>query len=224
MRYFLQSIFFLIISLFNSCQTVAQDGFKEMDIDQACNLCLIESRIEDYKKIEVSAITSNKSKQYVDSITHMKDSLNSLLQDIVNSYCFGSSFKVMDSARILCFSQYHFGENIDSNRRDIILKTLFEEILEVKSGFVLSENNLINNFVPKTNQKGEMYIREKGDIIIIKDIQAWKAERLKEWSEWMDRIDPLIHEITGKYYKDLMPLEKYAFDFYLRSSSSPPEE
>ena len=108
-----------------------------------------------------------------------------------------------------------FGSELELTRRKQIITTLANEILGMNSGFTLNSKKYLLNSSPKKNKNGELFVRDRMNvkkIIIIEDYDKWRTNEIKDFDEWMKKIDDLLFELHGKFYADFKEIEKIILD------------
>ncbi len=201
-----------------------QIDFEYIQLQKACEICIINERLSNIKYDMVNTKFHRKSQSKYDSLRTVKIQLleqyDSSLEEFKVLGKYKSVFFAKDSAKAICMRSIILGTELELVRRRQIITTLASEILDMNSGFTLSSKKYLLNRIPKKNDNGELIVHDRMDvkkIIIINDFEEWRANEIKYFEEWMKKIDDLLFELHGKSYANFEEIEKIILDHNMHS-------
>lgn len=190
---------------------------EKVDLEYACETCLLEEEIQAYKRNSIFGLARGKDQTFIDSLKTIEDSLTMVLDErflfFQNELNLKSKFFAIDSTRSWCLNSIVFGVDLSKERKDSIFQYLFEEIIQEKHGHFLAQNEHINNSQPLYDENGEkfMWVLDDNQKKTKETIgwERWKETELKKWDDWMMEIDNHIIELHGKPYNEFTEIEQY---------------
>jgi len=223
----MKHILFLLIQVYFSNFNFAQSNIeqpaleKDNSIKQACEICITQERLDQLENdlLQKRLDRTLQSQSQFDSLSKIKVRLikqyDSKLEHFRTTQKYKSLFFSKDSAKAICTRSITFGPNLPVIRKNQIMDTLANEILGMRSGFTLKSKIYLARKIPKKNDKGELYVRDRMNlkkIIIIKDFEEWREKEMIEFDIWMTKINGLLVELHSKRFDQFNELEKIIFN------------
>jgi len=221
MKHILFIILILSFSNFNFAQSNIEQLVleKENSIKQACEICITQERLDQLENDLLQTRLDRTLQSQFDSLSKIKVRLikqyDSKLEHFKTTQKYKSLFFSKDSAEAICTRSITFGPNLSITRKNQIMDTLANEILGMRSGFTLKSKIFLARKLPKRNDKGELYVRDRMNlkkIIIIKDFEEWREKEMIEFDIWMTKINGLLVELHSKRFDQFNELEKIIFN------------
>jgi hypothetical protein len=216
----------LFHSLWANSQSIhSKDSTTKVAPSRACEICLLESKIQDCEFGRAAGYANRENQKYFDSIATVKGNLEvqflSLVKEFKTEQNFISDEIAIDSARNSCINSYVFGAELTKSRRDSLYIFLHDEMLNGKSGYSISSKAAIEKRKPQYNTSGQIiiYERDSNNVrkeVVIDDWELWKKEQIAKWDLWMNEMNVYLMELYGKKWEEFSEIEQVVFEYQLK--------